>query len=224
MADTSKKINKQFAIIGLGRFGKNMALSLHKMGHEVLAVDKNMKKVQDFSETVTHVVQADATDEAALNELGIKNFDVVVVAIADDTQANTMATLQLKEIGVPYIVSVARDPLHAKLLDKIGADRVVQPERDMANRVAYNLTTTSVMDYIELSPEFSIVEIPVPKQFYNKTLIEANLRSIYGINIVAIRRQEQLIISPHPQEVFKEDDVIILVGSNESIQRLEDVK
>ena len=217
----TKSENRQFAIIGLGRFGSNMAKALHKMGYEVLAIDKDMQEVQEFSNEFTHVVQADATDEDALRALGILNFDVVVVAIGENLQANVLATLQLKEIGARYIVATARDTLQIKLLEKIGADRVVSPERDMARRVAYNLASTSVMDYIELSPEFSIVEITVPHSFQNKTLVESNIRAKYGINVVAIKRGEDLIVSPQPTEHLLKDDIAVVVGSNEGINSLE---
>lgn len=215
------KVERQFAIIGLGRFGSNMAKALHKMGYEVLAIDKNMQKVQDFSDEVTHVVQADTTDVNALKTMGIRNFDVVVVAIGEDIQSNIMTTLQLKEIGAPFIVATARNQLHAKLLEKVGADRVVSPERDMARRVAYNLASTSVMDYIELSPQFSIVEISAPKAFQDQTLAESNIRAKYGINVVAIKRDDKLIISPLPSEIIREGDVVVVVGSNEGINGLE---
>ncbi len=217
----TKPENRQFAIIGLGRFGSNMAKALHKMGYEVLAIDKDMQKVQEFSNEFTHVVQADATDEDALRALGILNFDVVVVAIGEDLQANVLATLQLKEIGARYIVATARDALQIKLLEKIGADRVVSPERDMARRVAYNLASTNVMDYIELSPEFSIVEITVPRSFQNKTLVESDIRAKYGINVVAIKRDENLIVSPRPTEHLLKGDIAVVVGSNEGINNLE---
>ena len=215
------KKDRQFAVIGLGRFGSNMAKALSKMGYEVLAIDKNQHKVQEFSDEVTHVVQADTTDENALRELGILNFDVVVVAIGEDVQANVLTTLQLKEIGVNFIVATSRNSLHTKLLEKVGADRIVAPERDMARRVAYNLASTSVMDYIELSPRFSIVEITAPKAFQNKTIAESNIRAKYGINVVAIKRGEDLIISPLPSEKIIKDDIVVVVRKNESINGLE---
>ena len=215
------KKDRQFAVIGLGRFGSNMAKALSKMGYEVLAIDKNQHKVQEFSDEVTHVVQADTTDENALRELGILNFDVVVVAIGEDVQANVLTTLQLKEIGVNFIVATSRNSLHTKLLEKVGADRIVAPERDMARRVAYNLASTSVMDYIELSPRFSIVEITAPKAFQNKTIADSNIRAKYGINVVAIKRGEDLIISPLPSEKIIKDDIVVVVGKNESINGLE---
>ena len=159
-----------------------------------------------------------------MRELGILNFDVVVVAIGEDIEANIMTTLQLKEIGVKYIVSMARSPLQIKVLEKIGADRVVAPERDMAQRVAYNLASTNVMDYIELSDEFSIAELVIPRAFINKTLVESNIRAKYNINVVAIKRGEHLIVSPLPSEVMHENDVVVVVGDNENINGLEKLK
>ncbi|TCS77963.1 potassium channel family protein [Pectinatus cerevisiiphilus] len=219
-----KKSGKQFAVIGLGRFGSSMAVSLYKMGYDVLAIDNDLKKVQDFSNDFTHVVQANSTDENALRELGILNFDVVIVAIGEDIESNIMTTLQLKEIGVKYIVAMARTPLQMKVLEKIGADRVVAPEHDMAQRVAYNLVSTNVMDYIELSDEFSIAETTLPKAFIGKTLIEANLRAKYNINVVAIKRGRHLIVSPMPSEKFHENDVIVVVGDNNGINGLESLE
>ena len=220
----SPQNERQFAVIGLGRFGRNIAKALYDMGYDVLAIDKDMERVQEFSNEVTHVVQADSTDEDALRSLGILNFDVVIVAIGKDTEANIMTTLQRKEIGVPYIVAIARTVLQIKVLEKIGADRVVAPERDMARRVAYNLASTNIMDYIELSPKFSIVEIAIPKLLRNKTLRESNIRAKYGLNVVAIKRHDNLIISPLPTEVLLENDIAIVVGSNESINGLEELE
>lgn len=215
---------KQFAIIGLGRFGTSMASALHKMGYDVLAIDKDEQKVQEISDEVTHVVQADTTDEDALLALGIRNFDVVVVSIGEDIQANVLTTLQLKELGVPYIVAKARNPLHGKMLQKIGADRVVYPERDMAQRVAHNLISTNVLDYIELSPKFSIAEINAPRFLIGKSLAEADIRVKYGINVVAIKREDALIVPPLPSEKIRETDIIVVVGSNDGVQRLEELE
>lgn len=220
----SPQNERQFAVIGLGRFGRNIAKALYDMGYDVLAIDKDMDRVQEFSNEVTHVVQADSTDEDALRSLGILNFDVVIVAIGKDAEANIMTTLQLKEIGVPYIVAIARTVLQIKVLEKIGANRVVAPDRDMARRVAYNLASTNIMDYIELSPKFSIVEIAIPKLLRNKTLRESNIRAKYGLNVVAIKRHDNLIISPLPTEILLENDIAIVVGSNESINGLEELE
>ena len=209
-------------VIGLGQFGSNMAKALHGMGYEVLAVDKRMERVQEYSTEFTHVVQADATDENALRELGILNFDVVVVAIGDDMEANLLTTMQLKDLGAPYIVAMARDPLQGRLLKKIGVNRIVSPEADMANRVAYNLATTSVMDYIELSDEFSIVELAVSPDLHDKSLAESNIRAKYGLNVVAIKRGDKLIVTPQATEKLRASDTIVVVGSNEGISHMEE--
>lgn len=215
------KKTKQFAVIGLGRFGTSVATTLHQMGYEVLAIDTDEERVQEFSNEVTHVVQADTTDETTLAALGIRNFDVVIVAIGQDVQANILTTLQLKEIGVPYIVSKASSKLHGKMLEKLGADRVIYPERDMGQRVAHNLVSSSVLDYIELSPNLNIMEVSVPETVVGKTLAETNLRAKYGINVVAIKRGDEIIIPPQPSEKIMKLDVLVVVGNIKGIQSLE---
>lgn len=217
------KKTKQFAIIGLGRFGTSVAVTLHKMGYEVLAIDNNEERVQEFSNEVTHVVQADTTDEDTLVALGIRNFEVVVVAIGEDIQSNILTTLQLKELGVPYIVAKASNKLHGKMLEKLGADRVVYPERDMGQRVAHNLVSSTVMDYIELSPDLNIMEISVPDGLVGKTLAESDLRARYEINVVAIKRGDNIIVPPLPSEKIVEQDVLVVVGSIKGIQCLEEL-
>lgn len=216
-----KKITKQFAVIGLGRFGTSVATTLQKLGHEVLAVDADMDRVQKISDQVTHVVQADTTDENALTALGLRNFDVVVVAIGEDVQANVTTTLLLKEMGVPFIISKARNALHGKILERIGADRVVYPERDMGQRVAHSLISANVLDYIELSPKLSLVEVTAPGAIVGKTLQQANLRAIFGVNVVAIKRLDELIVPPQPNETIKKEDVLIVIGSTAGLQKLE---
>jgi trk system potassium uptake protein TrkA len=215
---------KQFAIIGLGRFGASVATTLFRLGYEVLAVDSNEERVQKFSDEVTHVVQADTTDENALKAVGIRNFDVVVVAIGEDVQANVLTTLLLKEMGVPYIVAKARNALHGKMLEKIGADRVVYPERDMGQRVAHNLVSTNVLDYIELSPDLSLVEVTAPKMLMGQSLAEANLRAKYGINVVAVKRGDEIIVPPLPSEKIAEKDILIIVGGTTGIKQLEELE
>jgi len=216
--------NKQFAVIGLGRFGSSIATTLFKLGYEVLAIDSDEEQVQKSSELVTHVIQADTTDENTLKALGIRNFDVVVVAIGEDIQANVLTTLLLKDLGVKYIVAKARNELHGKMLAKIGADRVVYPERDMGLRVAHNLVATNVLEYIELSPDLSVAEITAPKILIGKSLAEANLRVKYEINVVAIKREETLIIPPPPDEKIQVEDILIFVGKTAGIQHMEELE
>ncbi|QDR80887.1 potassium channel family protein [Sporomusa termitida] len=219
-----KKKNKQFAVIGLGRFGTSVATTLYTLGYEVLAIDADEDRIQKFSEEVTHVVQADTTDENSLKALGIRNFDVVVVAIGEDVQANVLTTLLLKDLGVKHIVAKARNELHGKMLSKIGADRVVYPERDMGQRVAHNLVSTNVLEYIELSPDLSIVEITAPKTLIGQSLAQANLRAKYEVNVVAIKRGAELIVPPQPDENIKPGDIIIFVGQTKGIQKLEEME
>lgn len=219
-----KNNNKQFAVIGLGRFGTSIATTLFKLGHEVLAIDVNEEQVQRLSETVTHVVQADTTDENSLKALGIRNFDVVVVAIGEDVQANVLTTLLLKELGIKYIVAKARNELHGKMLAKIGADRVVYPERDMGLRVAHNLVSTNVLEYIELSPDLSVAEITAPKTLVGHSLAEADLRVKYEINVVAIKRNEVLIVPPPSDEKIRQGDILIFVGQTKGIQAMEELE
>jgi len=215
------KDTKQFAVIGLGRFGSSVAITLHKMGYEVLAIDNDEERVQEFSNEVTHVVQADTTDEETLMALGIRNFDVVIVAIGEDVQANILTTLQLKELGVSYIVTKASNKLHGKMLEKLGADRVVYPERDMGQRVAHNLVSSTVLDYIELSPNLNIMEVSVPQALVGQTLAQTDLRAKYGINVVAIKRGADIIVPPLPSEKIIAHDILVVVGSIKGIQTLE---
>ncbi len=218
------KKNKQFAVIGLGRFGTSIATALFKLGYEVLAIDSSEEQVQKNSEAVTHVIQADTTDENTLKALGIRNFDVVVVAIGEDIQANILTTLLLKDLGVKYIVAKARNELHGKMLAKIGADRVVYPERDMGLRVAHNLVSTNVLEYIELSPDLSVAEITAPKILIGQSLAEANLRVKYEINVVAIKRDDALIVPPPSDEKIQPGDILIFVGQTKGIQKMEELE
>lgn len=160
---------QQFAVIGLGRFGSSLAQELMELGYEVLGIDKNEEVVEDISELVTHAVVADATDEEVLRSLGIRNFDCCIVAIGDDIQTSILTAILLKELGVKTVVAKAISVLHGRALDKLGIDRVVYPERDMGIRVAHQLVTPNLLDYIELSNDYSIVEMKVPACLHNKT-------------------------------------------------------
>lgn len=212
---------KQFAVIGLGRFGVSVARTLYTMGYEVLAIDKDEEIIQSISDAVTHAVQADATDEVALRSIGLRNFDVAVVAIGADIQSSILITLLCKEMGIPYVVAKAQNDLHAKVLYKIGADRVVFPERDMGMRVAHNLVSSNVLDYIELSPDYSLVEITALPSWENKSLRELNMRVRFGINVMAIKHGNQVNVSPKGDDVIKKGDVLVVIGSADDINRLE---
>lgn len=215
------KGDKQFLVIGLGRFGSSVATALARSGHEVLAIDTNEEVAQKLNGIVTHVVVADTTDEDTLKALGVRNFDVAVVAIGSNIQANIFTTLLLKNLGVPFIVAKALNDLHGKMLEKIGADRVVYPEYDMGQRVAHNIVTSNVLEYIELSPNVGIVEIGVPRSLIGKTLIEADLRARFEVNVVAIKRDDQVIVPPQPDAQIEKGDILVVVGGNIGIAALE---
>jgi trk system potassium uptake protein TrkA len=212
---------KQFAVIGLGRFGTSVARTLAGMGYDVLAIDHREERVQDIMEHVTHAVQVDAVDEHALRSLGIRNFDVVIVAIGQDVQASILTTVLLKEMGVRRVVAKANTELHGKVLAKVGADKVVFPERDMGVRVARALVSQNILDQIELSPDHSIVELIAPPEFLGKTLQESAIRTRFGVTVLAIRRDRDIIISPGPGQILKEGDVLVVVGRNDRLEKLE---
>jgi trk system potassium uptake protein TrkA len=214
-------MKKQFAVIGLGRFGSSVAKTLSHMSFEVLAIDDREERIQEMSAIVTHAVQADSTDEEALRAIGIRNFDVVVVAIGEDIQASILTTLILKEIGIPTIVVKAVNELHGKVLKKIGADKVIFPERDMGQRVAHHLISSNILDHIELSADYSIVEIKVSNQMVGKSLRELDIRAKYGCNVIAIKQQEILIIPPSGEDPLKPEDILVIVGNNENLEKFE---
>lgn len=214
-------MKKQFAVIGMGRFGSSVAEYLAKLGFEVLAVDENETRIQDISDRVTHAVQADSTDEDALRNLGIRNFDVVVVAIGQDVQASIMTTLILKEMNVPYIIVKATNELQGKVLAKIGADKVIFPERDMGKRVAHHLISPHILDYIELSEEHSIVEVRAADALTGKSLRELDIRARYSCNVMGIRRGEKLNIAPGADEKLQEHDILVIIGENVNLARFE---
>jgi trk system potassium uptake protein TrkA len=214
-------MKKQFVVIGMGRFGSSVAKTLSQMGFEVLAIDQSEERIQEMSATVTHAVQADSTDEEALRALGIRNFDVIIVAIGEDIQASILTTLILKEIGVGSIVVKAVNDLHGKVLRKIGADKVVFPERDMGTRVAHHLISSNILDYIELSADYSIVEIMVSSHMIGKNLRQLDIRAKYGCNVIAIKQGKNLIIPPSGEDPLKENDILVIVGKNENLQRFE---
>lgn len=212
---------KQFIVIGLGRFGTSVARTLYELGNDVLVIDNNEDLVQDISDSVTHAVQMDATDENALRSLGLRNFDVGVVTIGDNIQASVMVTLLVKELGVKYIIAKGNSDLHAKVLYKIGADRVILPEKDMGVRVAHNLVSSNILDYIELSEDYSIMEIQVLDEWCNKPIKDLKLRSKYGINVMAIKRNDNINLNPSADDLIKENDILVAIGSAEDLSSLE---
>ncbi len=214
---------KQFLVIGLGRFGSSVAKTLYALGNDVLAIDMDEDLVQDISDSVTHSAQLDVTEENNLRALGIGNFDVAVIAIGTDVQSSIMATLLVKEMGVKYIIAKATNELHAKVLYKTGADRVVFPERDMGVRVAHNLLSSNILDFIELSPDYNIVEMVSISDWHGRSLRELNMRATYGVNVMAIKRGKDINVSPMAEDVIEEGDIIVAIGSSYDLSKLENL-
>jgi trk system potassium uptake protein TrkA len=213
--------SKQFIVIGLGRFGQSVAKTLFQMGYDVLAVDDDEAAVQEIADSVTHAVQMDATDEYALRTLGIRNFDIAVVSIGSNIQSSIMVTLNLKEAGVKKVVAKATNDMHAKLLTKIGADRVILPELDMGIRVAHNLVSANILDFIELSPDYSIVEVTAPTQWTGKDIKTLDARAKYGINIMAIKSEDNINISPKATDMINLGDILVVIGSIDDLSKIE---
>ncbi|MGG4490726.1 potassium channel family protein [Metabacillus idriensis] len=214
-------MKKDFAVIGLGRFGGSICRELSEEGMEVMAIDMDEDKVNEYANIASHAVVGDSTDEAVLKSLGIRNFDHVIVAIGDNIQSSILTTLMLKELGVKFITVKAQNDYHEKILRKIGADQIVHPERDMGRRIAHNLISNNVLDYLELSDEHSIVEIVVNNRLSGNTLIDLDIRAKYGINIVAIKRGKEIFVTPQADEVIQKDDILIVIGADTDIDRFE---
>ncbi len=212
---------RSFVVLGIGRFGESVAKALYESGYEVLAIDKNEEVIQDISEHVTHAIVGDITDESVLKSIGVRNFDVAVVAVGNNMESSILVTVILKEMGIKYILAKAQNDLHAKVLNRVGADRVVFPERDMGIRVAHNLVSANILDYIELSPDYSIIEVKAPESWNYKTLKQLDVRAKYGLNIMAIRTSKDVNISPHAEDIIRKDDILVVIGSNSDINRLE---
>lgn len=213
---------KQFAVLGLGRFGMSIAKTLSEKGYDVIAVDEDGESVQLASEFVTHAARADVTDEMSMRALGIGNVDVVVVAIASHLESSAMATLIMKEMGIKYIVAKAQDDLQKKILEKIGADRVIFPEREMGMRIANSLVYGNFFEFMELSEEFGIAEFEPLKDWVGKTLAQIEIRNKYGLNVVAVKNNGRVEASPRADRIFKEKDVVIVMGESNQIQRFLD--
>ena len=215
----SKAKRKQFLVAGLGLFGTSVAVTLQGLGYEVYALDSDESIVQDLSIQLPYVVCGDASDKKTLQSLPLEDVDVAVVSIGN-VERNMMATMLLKELGVKQVVAKAINNLHGAMLSKIGADKVVYAERDMGERVAHNLISAGVMDYIELSGEISVMSLSIPTEFVGKNLIESDLRRRYDVNVVAIKRDGRTMVNPKAQEVFQPGDEIIVLGTHEGVKRM----
>jgi len=214
-------IKKQFLVVGLGRFGNSITRTLVANGHEVLAVDKNAELVQDIAPFATHALQADCTDDVVLKQLGASNFTHAIIAIGDDLQASILTTLLLKEKNIPVVIAKARDEMHGNVLRKVGADKIIYPERDMAVRLANQLSSNSIIDYIELSEEYNIVEMLAPTAMIGLSLQKLNIRARFGCTILAIKSEQRMNIAPSADDKIESGNVLLVIGSQEQILQLE---
>lgn len=212
---------KSFIVIGLGRFGSEVARSLCRQGCEVLAIDVSNELVQQISEEVTQAVVGDGQDKEVLRALDAKSFDCGIVAIGDNLGASVLATMNLKELGVPYLVCKASDATHKQVLSKLGADRVVIPEKENAARLAKSLGSINVLDYIELSEDYGIIDTPAPEKWDGKSLIELNVRAKLGVNILAVKRDGNITVSPSADYKILKDDVLVVLGDNAALKAMQ---
>lgn len=212
---------KSYIVIGLGRFGSEVARRLHELGCEVLAVDNHSELVQQISADVTHAVVADARDKEVLRALGIKEFDCAIVAIGGSLADSVLATMNVKELGIPKVVCKAHDQTHRQVLLKLGADQVVIPEQEQAVRLARSLSSHNVLDYIELSSEYGIVEVPAPKNWVGKSLKELHVRAKLGLNILAVKQGSQINVSPAADYAIEDADILVVLGGTAALEKVQ---
>lgn len=215
-----KKQKKQYIVIGLGRFGRSVAMNLCALGHEVLAIDSSEDNVEDAAPFVTQAVQADATDEETLQALGVANFDAAIICIGANSRDSILMTVLCKEAGVPLVVAKAEDDLHAKILRKVGADRVVFPEQDMGQRVARSLDAPGIIEMMDLAADYRIAEIAVPDAWCGKTLVDIHVRRNYGLSIIGIRRGKEFLASPGAEARLHEGDALLVLGKQGDIDAI----
>ena len=214
---------KSFVVIGLGLFGSSVARQLCALGAEVLAIDVHPELVQQISSDVTNAVVADARDADILRALGAHECECAVVAIGDDLAGSVLATMNLKELGIKHIVCKAHDEVHRKVLEKLGADKVVIPEKEVADKLARSLTSHNVLDFIELSSDYGIVEIPAPKTWVGKNLKELDVRAKLGVNIIAIQRNGKVSVSPRAEFLIEKNDILVVLGDYDSLTLMQEI-
>ncbi|WP_413381840.1 potassium channel family protein [Alkalihalobacillus sp. 1P02AB] len=215
-------MKKQFIVIGLGRFGSSLTKTLIENGHEVLAIDKDLNLVEEMANIATQALQADCTDESVLQELDVRHFNHAVVAIGENLQASILTTLLLKEMGIPKVTAKAKNAVHGKVLTKIGVDQIIYPERDMGVRLGKQLSSDNLIDYIELSPYYNLVEMKAPSAMDGRTLAQLNIPTNYGCTIMAIKNNIDINVSPKAEDTIQAGDILLMIGSNEDIRNMED--
>ena len=217
-------MEKQYAVLGMGSFGESVALTLENMGCDVLVMDDSYEKIQEISDKVSYAMKADISDPDALQALGGKNLDGVVVAVSENLEAGIMATMLCKEMGIPLVVAKAKNRLQGAILQRVGADRIVYPEIEMGSRVAKSLVSREFMDWIELSNDYSMVEIAVPDKWVGRTLVDINVRERLGINVVGIIVNGKIDVTLDPQKPLPEGGILIVIGANDVLEKFDSKK
>ncbi|MBG9981090.1 potassium channel family protein [Facklamia lactis] len=213
---------KDYLVIGAGRFGQSLSLSLMDLGNEVVVIDQDEQTINKISPYVTHAICADIQQIEIFEELGLGNIDTAIVAMGSNLEASVLATITLKELGVSQIICKAKTKTHSKVLKKVGADQVVIPEFDMGKKLAYNLSTQNVVEYFNIVEDYSIFEILAPQKWWNKALVDLDIRNKYGINIIGIiRENDQFIGNPGPETMIEETDKLVIMGSSEDFRKIE---
>ena len=211
---------EQVMVIGLGRFGSAVARELERLGHQVLAIDRSEQQVNDIASDVTHALQLDAADEEALRSAGAGDFHTAIVAISTDAEPSIFATMVLKRLGVRTVIAKAGSQLHAEILSRVGADRVVLPERETGLRLAHSFNVPNVIDYLDVAPSFGIEKIRPPASFIGKTLGDLDLKTRLGLTPIALRRGLQVFVNPARDERVAEGDELILIGRDDKLDQL----
>ncbi len=215
-------MKKSFAIIGLGRFGGTLCKELNRRNVEVLGIDKDSQRVNEYSTHATQTLVLDATVEGNLQRIGIRNFDHVFVSHGDDLQSSILTTLLLKEMGVKKVWVKAKNDYHHKVLEKIGADHIIHPESEMAKRVAHHVVSEKIIDYVELSDEYSIIEVIATQKISGKSLRKLDIRGRFGVTVVAIKKKDKnILVSPAAESTIEKEDVLVLIGNNDNLERFE---
>ena len=213
-------MKKQFVVLGLGSFGASVAVTLQQLGCDVVAVDQDMERIEDVADRVTYAMQADIGDPELFDVLGKESFDGIVIASSENLEGSIMATLAAKEAGIPYVLCKAHNKRYAEVLRKVGADAVVFPEKEMGKRIARNLVSGNLADWIALSPDYSVVEAAIPEKWIGKTLKELDVRKTYGVNVIGSREGERVEITPDPDIPLKAGTILMLVGANEALENI----
>lgn len=214
-------MGKQFAVFGLGSFGKSVALTLQSFGCDVIAVDNCYEKIQDIADSVSYAMCGDVTEPEFMKTIGARNLDGAVIAVSENLEAAIMATMISKEMGISYVLVKAMDELQGKILEKVGADSIVYPEIDMGERVAKKLISTEFIDWIELSPDYSLTEKLLPKQWEGKSLAELRVREKYGINVIGILKEDKMDMALDPSKPLQPDDMLFIIGENSDLEKFK---